>query len=262
MYEFLTDVLTEVMDIFDAPYIHIGGEELRKDAWVDCPKCQAKIKELGLVDENELHNWLMARISKFIVDHNRRPVAYSDKNMNHGIPENQIVQGWHPGWVKFATERGFEALRSVHSIFYLNYPASEEDRSAGTGHPDWMLTNTLEKIYTADPVPDGLTAEQAELVIGGEVPLWTELVTQERVDEKVFPRLTAMAEILWSPIKHRDFVDFSSRLDVHYKRLDILGVNYLRPRPCFPAEFHIATDGSDTNPGTKEKPFASLDSEI
>jgi hexosaminidase len=226
-FTFLQNILTEVMDVFDTPYIHIGGEELRKGAWVDCAKCQGRIKELGMTETSQLHQWMMARMSQFVVEHNRRPVGYSDNYMNQGIPANQIVQGWHPGWVEFAARRGFEALNSVHKVYYLNYPASEKDRIA-YNHPEWMLTNTIQKIYAADPVPDGLTREQQDRVIGAESPLWTEQVPQERVDEKVFPRLIALAEVLWTPKKHLDFDNFSSRLDSHYHRLDRLGVKYMR----------------------------------
>jgi len=226
---FLQNVLIEVIEMFDVPYIHIGGEELREGAWTECPKCQAKIKELGLTDESQLHNWFMSRISSFIANHNRRAIAFSDKNMNHGVPANQIVQGWHPGWVEFAAERGFESYNSNLHLFYLNYPSSEEDRTKRSDYPDWMDTITLQKIYSSDPEPNGLTIEQAMLILGGEACLWTELVSQERVDEKVFPRLTAMAEILWSSKELRNWEDFSSRLDIHYQRLDKLGVNYLRP---------------------------------
>jgi hexosaminidase len=98
--------------------------------------------------------------------------------------------------------------------------------------PGWMSVLPLKKVYSFEPVPEGLTPEQQRHILGGEGNIWTEYSPQEVVDSRAYPRLVGLAEVLWSPKGHRDWEDFSRRLQVHYQRLDVMDVDYFKPTPA------------------------------
>ena len=222
-YEFLKDIFAEVIEMFDTPYIHIGGDERPEGNWDKCPKCTAKIAELGLKSESHLQNWFMDQINDFILSRGRRTICWAE-NMEDGIPTNQIVQGWHEGETEYAVqEAGFESIHSEHSHCYLDYSAHDGQKSS---HSDWMPTLTIEQMYSFNVVPADFTVAQSRLILGTEAPLWTELVPQNRTDEKTFPRLLATIELGWSPSKGRSFDEFKKRIKHHLKRFDVMGVKY------------------------------------
>lgn len=225
---FIKDVLTEVIEMFDTPYIHVGGDERPKGLWDNCPKCQARIKELGLENESQLQNWFMVQVNDFIQSHRRRSMGWAE-NMEDGIPKNQIVQSWHPGETEFAVqEMGFQVVNSTNGFTYLDYPSSRQQKA---DHPDWMPVMGLKKMYSFSPVPKDFTVEQSRLILGIEAPIWTEEVKQERMDFKVFPRLLATIEIAWIPGDTKDFDEFCGRVKRYLERLDIMGVTYDKTLP-------------------------------
>ena len=222
-YKFLKEIFAEVIDMFDTPYIHVGGDERPEGNWDKCPKCTAKIKELGLKSESHLQNWFMDQINDFIQSRNRRTICWAE-NMEDGIPKNQIVRGWHAGETEYAVqEAGFESIHSEHSHCYLDYPAHEGQQSS---HADWMPILTIEQMYSFDVIPADFTIAQSKLILGTEAPLWTEQVPQNRTDEKTFPRLLATIELSWSPSNNRSFEEFRDRIKHHLKRLDLMEVKY------------------------------------
>ncbi len=230
-FEVLEDVLSEVIELFDAPYIHVGGDECPKDRWQMCSKCQARIKNEGLKDEAHLQSWFMQRINNFLIERNRRSMAWADKNMEHGAGAGQIIQAWHSGEDEIAVKQmGHECVHSLNEYCYLNYYSSEEEINADPNYPFFWHKRvvSLPKVYSFEPVPAGCTAEQAKLLLGSEACLWTEYIPQEAIDRKVFPRLLSLIEVLWSPAEGRDFDEFYNRVQHHYKRLERLGVNYDR----------------------------------
>jgi hexosaminidase len=214
VFEFLQDVLSEVIELFPAPYVHIGGDECPKDRWQKCPRCQARIKAKGLKDEHELQSYFVKRIEKFLLSKNRRLIGW-DEILEGGLAPAATVQSWRgiSGGIAAATS-GHDVIMSPTSHCYLDYSHGRI---------------SIEKIYSFEPVPQELTAEQAVHILGGEGNMWTEHAPQELVDYRVYPRLTALAEVLWSPKEQRSWQDFSQRLDSHYRRLDVLGVDYFKP---------------------------------
>ncbi len=214
VFEFLQDVLSEVIELFPAPYIHIGGDECPKARWEKCPRCQARIKAEGLKDEHELQSYFIKRIEKFLLSKNRRLIGW-DEILEGGLAPQATVQSWRgmEGAIAAATS-GHDTIVSPTSHCYLDYSHKRI---------------SLEKIYSFEPIPEGLTGEQQRHILGGEGNMWTEYAPQEMVDFRVWPRLTGLAEVLWSPKNQRDWQDFSKRMKVHYKRFDVLGVNYYRP---------------------------------
>lgn len=228
VFEFMQDVLTEVMELFPSEFIHIGGDECPKVRWEQCDKCQARIQAEDLKDEHELQSYFIRRIEKFINARGRRLIGW-DEILEGGLAPNATVQSWRgmSGAIAAATS-GHDVISSPTSHCYLDYPQTPNPAA-----PNWMGLITLERIYAFEPTPQVLTAEQARHVLGAEGNIWTERAPQHRVDHQVFPRLCALAEVTWSPKSLRDWNDFSRRMKTHYRRLDALGVTYyLQPPRC------------------------------
>jgi hexosaminidase len=210
-FAFLEDVLSEVLDLFPSPVIHIGGDEVPKDRWKACPRCQARIQVEGLKDENGLQSYFIQRIEKFLNSRGRRLIGW-DEILEGGLAPNATVQSWQSFEGAVAAARsGHDTIVSPVTHAYFDFDLRRLD---------------LRQVYAFDPVPRGLTAAEATHVLGGECNMWTEYAPQEKVDSKVFPRLLAMAEVLWSDLQARDFKEFRRRLQGHYPRLEALGVNY------------------------------------
>jgi hexosaminidase len=210
-FQFLEDVLTEVMELFPGKYIHIGGDECPKDRWKECPDCQARIKEEGLKDEHELQSWFITRIEKFLNSHGRQIIGW-DEILEGGLAPGATVQSWRgmKGAIE-AAKSGHDAIASPTSHAYFDYPLENID---------------LEKVYNFDPIPEELSEDEAKHILGGECNMWTERAPQELVDSKVFPRILAMSEVLWSYPYQRDYEAFRQKVQAHYPRLDNMGVNY------------------------------------
>jgi hexosaminidase len=245
-FEFLQDVLSEVLELFPSELIHVGGDEVPKTRWHACPKCQARIKAEGLKDEHELQSYFIRRIEKFLNSKGRRLVGW-DEILEGGLAPNATVQSWRgmDGAIAAASS-GHDVVSSPTSHCYLDFPQTDS-----SGKPNWMAVTTLEKIYSFEPVPTELTPEQTRHVLGAEANIWSERTPPDRVDHQVFPRLCALAELTWSPKEARNWDDFAARMQTHYRRLDSQGVTYCLPAPRFAAG---ATAFSDAIDVTLENP--------
>ena len=237
VFEFLENVLSEVIEMFPSEYIHIGGDEAPKDRWKECPKCQARIKAEGLKDENELQSYFIKRIEKFLNSKGKRLIGW-DEILEGGLAPGATVQSWRgmEGAVAAATA-GHDVIASPTSHCYLDYPHVKDPT-----YPQWMGVTSLEQTYSFEPTPAQLTPQQARHILGAEVNMWTEHAPQKRIDHQVFPRLCALAEVTWSPKEARNWPDFSRRMDTHYLRLDTLGVKYYIAHPEFVTEQRSFTD--------------------
>ncbi|MFJ4741641.1 beta-N-acetylhexosaminidase [Streptomyces sp. NPDC088775] len=222
--DFFRGVFDEIMDLFPSTFIGVGGDECPKDQWKGDPRTQELMAERGLADENALQAWFIARIAAHVADAGRRVFGW-DEILEGKLPPGVAVASWRgmTGAVT-AARRGFDVVSCPDDQVYLDYRQSER--------PDEPIPVcvpvTLEDAYAFDPVPDGLTDEEAARVLGGQANLWTEHVDSPRmVDYYAFPRLCAVAEALWRGPGHRDFDEFRSRLyEAHLLRLDALGVEY------------------------------------
>lgn len=224
-FALLEDVLTEVSELFPGEYIHIGGDEAPKSRWEKCPDCQKRMKEEGLKDELELQSYFIARIEKFLLSKGRKIIGW-DEILEGGLAPGATVMSWR------GTEGGIKAARQKHNVImtptqyaYLDYYQKEpegEPLSIGGYVP-------LEKVYSFDPVPSELTAEEGKYILGFQGNLWTEYIAdQEHLEYMAFPRAFAIAETGWSPMLKKDFEDFLARLTVLGKRYDLAGINYFR----------------------------------
>ena len=211
VFAFLEDVLTEVMDLFPSKYIHIGGDEAPKYRWEHCAKCQRRIEEEGLKDEHELQSYFITRIEKFLNENERQLIGW-DEILEGGLSPNASVQSWRGmDHGKHAAEMEHNVIMSPTSHCYLDYG---------------LDAINLERVYSFNPIPEGLEEEFEQYILGGEVNMWTEHVPNDSVlDSRVFPRMIAMAEMLWSG-PGGDFNDFYARLQTHYPILQKMGVEY------------------------------------
>lgn len=210
-FVFLTDVLAEVCDLFPSPFIHIGGDEAPKFRWEQCERCQRRIKELGLANEAELQTYFIERIAAFLATKGKKIIGW-DEILEGGIPADAVIQSWRgmEGGMRAALE-GHGVVMSPTSHCYFDYGLESTD---------------LREVYEFDPVPAGLTALQQTNILGGECNMWTEHAPQELVDGKVFPRMLAISEVLWTYPQDRNYDEFYNRVKNHFDILDDLGVQY------------------------------------
>jgi len=225
-FEFLQDVLTEVVALFPGEYIHIGGDECPKARWKKCPKCQKRIRDEKLKDEHELQSYFIRRIEKFLNSKGRRLIGW-DEILEGGLAPNATVQAWRSmDAAATAARAGHDVIVSPTSHCYLDYAQFS---------PDGDITKAfaVDKVFTLNPMPKGIDTRQEKHILGLEGNIWTERAPQELVDSRVFPRLCALAEIAWSPPEARDWVEFRGRLRMHLRRLDALGVKYFIDPPRY-----------------------------
>ena len=211
-FTFLEDVLDYVCDIFPSKYIHIGGDEAPKYRWEYCAKCQQRIKEEGLNDEEALQGWFNTRIENYLANKGKQIIGW-DEILEGGLSPNATVQSWRgfDGGIE-AVEKGHDAIMSPTSHAYFDYPVSSID---------------VPTVYSFDPLPDGLDPLLSGHILGGECNLWSERIPNtETLDRRFLPRGIAMAEVLWSYPKDRDYKAFWNRLQEHYTLLDTLGYRY------------------------------------
>ena len=212
IFPFLENVLTEVMGLFPGPYIHIGADEVPKDRWQACPKCQARMKANSLKTEHELQGWFVRHFDEFLRKHNRRLIGW-DEILDGGLAPTAVVQAWHgmDDGIRSAAG-GHDTIMSPTTDCYFDY-----------GYD----AIPLPRVYHYDPIASELTAEGCRHVLGIEGNLWGENIpNSDRLDFQGFPRLCALAEIAWSPLEARSWEGFASRMTAQYTRLDLLGVKY------------------------------------
>ncbi len=224
-FTFLENILSEVIDLFPGPYIHVGGDEANKANWEKCPKCQARIKAENLQNENELQSYFIKRIEKYIVSKNKKLIGW-DEILEGGLAPEATVMSWRgmEGGIFAATE-GHDVVMTPTSHCYLDYYQALQDEPPGIGgHVP------LEKVYGFEPMPEGLSAEKQKHILGAQGNVWTEYIpTPEHAEYMALPRLCAMSEVVWSSRANRNLDSFLTRLAVHYNRLDALNVHYRQP---------------------------------
>ena len=221
-FEFLQNVLAEVRQLFPGQYIHIGGDEVPKDNWQKCPRCQARIKQEGLKNEHELQSYFVRRIEKFINAQGRNLIGWSEIREG-GLAQNAAVMDWIGGAVE-AASAGHDVIMSPTGFCYLDYYQSTNHATEPKAIGGYL---PLSKVYSFEPIPPGLNAQDQGHILGGQGNLWTEYVPNfKHAQFMAFPRLCALAEVTWSAQAARNWEDFTRRLPSQFQRFDQLGVNY------------------------------------
>ena len=229
-YEFIDGVLSEVAELFPAPWIHVGGDEPLMQSWAVCSRCQARIETEKLGDVHGLYNYFIRRVEKIVQSKGKRLYGWEEVG-GAGLSPGATIQSWHgtgPGLA--AAGRGQDCVMSPASHCYL-------DQSYGRV--------SVAQSYSFEPIPPDLPAENAQHILGVEGPMWMDAWrrwaqyrprtgTLARVDYQVFPRLIALAEVGWSPRELRDWDDFKHRMSLHADRLQWLRVDYYRDPAIWP----------------------------
>ena len=214
VYALLADVLGEMAALFPDPYFHIGGDENNGKQWNANPRIQAFIRDRGLKDNEGLHAWFNQRIRDIMTKHGKKLVGW-DEILHPDLPKDAIVHSWRgPKGLAAAANQGHAAILSNGYYIDLCFPASQH--------------------YANDPLPADtpLTAVQQAMILGGEATMWSEWVTLETIDSRIWPRTAAIAERLWSPREVNDVDDMYRRLAIVGRRLEEAGLNQERNRPA------------------------------
>jgi hexosaminidase len=225
-FAFLEDVLREVMELFPSRYIHIGGDEAPKRRWEESEVAQAVIRREGLADEHELQSYFIKRIETFLLAHDRRLIGW-DEILEGGLAPQATVMSWRgmAGGIE-AARQGHDVIMTPTSHAYFDYyqgARAYEPLAIGGFTP-------LEKVYEFEPVPEELTPQEAQHVLGAQGNVWTEYIkTTDYVEYMAVPRMLALAEVVWSPKDARDWQRFAAALPARLSRLDAMGVNYRIP---------------------------------
>lgn len=234
-FDFLEDVIDEVVELFPSEYFHIGGDECPKVRWKTCPDCQARIKANGLAAkagysaEERLQSYAVNRVEKYLNGKGKKMIGW-DEILEGGLTESAIVMSWR------GTEGGIAAAKSGNEVIMTPQPNGMYiDHYQGAPEVEPVTIggfSTVEKIYGYEPIPVELKEDQQHFILGVQNNLWSEyILTDEHYQYMMFPRLLALAEIGWSPNGRKDWIDFDRRLDNAMIRLDLSGINYHIPMP-------------------------------
>lgn len=225
-FTFLEDVLTEVLALFPGKYIHIGGDEAPKVHWENCNDCQVLIKKEGLKDEHELQSYFITRIEKFLNGKGKKIIGW-DEILEGGLAPNATVMSWR------GTEGGIAAAKQQHNVvmtpgshcYFDHYQSENEDEPLAIGG-----FTPLEKVYSFNPIPEELSENEVQYILGAQGNVWTEYMkTPDHVEYMIFPRILALSEVNWSgPTTNfeEEYPNFVSKVENFMKRLDALGINY------------------------------------
>ena len=224
-FEFLEGVLTEVMELFPSEYIHIGGDECPKVRWEKCPRCQAKIRQLGLKDDGEhtaehyLQSYVTDRIGKFLAQHGRRIIGW-DEILEGRAPSDAVVRSWRGSEGGIAAAKlGHDVIMTPNSHFYFDYYQSLDTDAEPFGIGGYI---PMEQVYSYDPAFPELTPEQQKHILGVQANLWTEYVlSDEHLEYMLLPRLAALSEVQWCLPETKDWNRFigSFRMDEIYSQM-------------------------------------------
>lgn len=263
-FEFMENVLTEVIELFPSEYIHIGGDEAGKNTWKTCPKCQALMKKEKLANVDELQSYMIRKAEEFLNSKGRRLIGW-DEILEGGLAPEATVMSWRGEAAGFKSARmGHDVIMTPGNYMYFDfYQADPRHQPVAIGG-----YTPIRKVYSYNPIPqDSLTAEEAKHFLGVQANTWTEYIpTPEHLEYMMFPRALAVAEIGWTPQEKRDWQDFKPRVNAHIPVLQQMGLN---PFPLsnelefdmvvdtiqkeirvtmdaekYPAEIHYTTDGS------------------
>ena len=221
-FKFLENVLDEVMQLFPSPYIHIGGDECPKNAWKRSAFCQNLIKEKGLKDEHDLQSYFIQRIEKYLYSKGRKIIGW-DEILEGGLAPNATVMSWRGevGGIA-AAKQNHNVIMTPSNYCYFNYSQSHNEDSITIG--SYL---PLDSVYYYEPVPKDLDIVEAKYVLGAQGNLWSEYLENGSIAEyMIFPRMSALSEVLWSPKEVRNWNRFSSAIPNIFKRYQLWGASY------------------------------------
>lgn len=230
--KFIDDVLGEIIQIFPSEYIHVGGDECPKVRWTKCPKCQDRIKALGIkadknhTAEEKLQSFIINHAEKFLNDHGRQIIGW-DEILEGGLAPNATVMSWRGegGGIEAAKQK-HDVIMSPNTYLYFDYYQSKDVEQEPEAIGGYL---PLERVYSYEPMPASLTPEEQKYIKGVQANLWTEYIpTFSQVEYMELPRMAALADIQWTNPEHKDYQDFLQRLVRMVKIYDVYQYNYAK----------------------------------
>ena len=229
-FEFLENVLLEVMELFPSEYIHIGGDECPKVRWEKCPVCQAKIRELGIEGDDKhaaeyyLQSYVTARVEKFLNEHGRRIIGW-DEILEGELAPDATVMSWRGSEGGIAAARlGHDAIMTPTSHFYFDYYQARDIENEPFGIGGYV---PVEKVYAYEPIPDTLSQELGAHILGVQANLWAEYIkTPEHQEYMLLPRMAALSEVQWCDRGNREWTRFAGALPHIVDIYERMGYNY------------------------------------
>ena len=223
VFEFLSDVFNELMDVFPGKYIHIGADECAKKWWEESPETQEYMKKHGIANENELQKYFAQRIADIVHARGREFIGW-DEMLDDGLVKGAIVMSWRnaENGIK-AAELGHKAIMTPLRYSYFNVAQKlNEDTLC---HRSWHVP--VDSVYLFEPIPKGTPPEVAKNIIGGQGCMWTEYFPhRQRLEYGIFPRLSAIAEVYWTNPGNKNWPKFQLKLVDQFNRYDLWGANY------------------------------------
>lgn len=220
-FRVLEMILGEVAELFPSEFIHIGGDEAPKARWKECERCQRRIREEGLKDEEELQSWFIRRASAMLAASGKRLIGW-DEILEGGLPPGAAVMSWRDtkGGITAAKD-GHDVVLSPRQFCYFDYPYNETNR-----RKVWEDPINSRRVFSFEPL-EGFPPDARDRVLGIQANFWSHIDrTPELVDRQLFPRLLALAERAWAPAERRDWDDYQRRARAHLPRLKQFGVAF------------------------------------
>ncbi len=222
-FDFLQNIISEVVELFPNSYLHIGGDEVGKTGWLQCPKCKKRMQQENLQDGDELQSYFVKRMEKFIHSKNRKLIGW-DEILEGGLPERATVMSWR------GMDGGIEAANAGHDVVMSPGSPLYFDHSQGKSEfepPSWGGYNNLLKVYDFNPVPSAIAADKRHHILGGQANLWTEQIkTLSHVQYMMLPRICALSEALWTKTAQKNENTFIEKIDHHFDRLKELDYHF------------------------------------
>ena len=232
VYKFVDDVLKEIVDIFPSEYIHLGGDEAPKVRWEKCPKCQAKIKELGYktdshsTAEQKLQTYYMSRVSEILTKYGRKMIGW-DEILEGGLTPGAVIMSWRGfDGAEAAAKAGHDAIMTPTSFCYFDYCQSPNQSEEPLGIGGYV---PVRKVYEFEPISPQLNAEEAKHILGAQANMWTEYIKDfSHLQYMLIPRLAALCEVQWVEPEQKDYIDFTHRLPQLINIYNMEGWNYAK----------------------------------
>jgi len=224
-YIFLENILKEVMALFPSKYIHIGGDEVRPEPWMKCPRCQEKMQEKGLTTAKQLQAYFTSRIDSFITANGKAMMGW-DEITGADIAKTSVSMSWHgESKASEAANKGNATVMTPYWYTYFDFYQSDPQLE-----PDITYARLqLDSVYQFNPMPVSFTGERQKFILGGQGCLWTENIpTPQRVEYMLLPRLLALSEALWTPATAKNYKRFIEKTELQFRRFDRQGINYAR----------------------------------
>lgn len=222
-FKFLSDIIDETVELFPSKYIHVGGDEVGKGQWLNCPRCKKRMANEGLESGEELQSYFMKRMEAHIASKGKQLIGW-DEIIEGGLPKSATVMSWT------GLQNGIKAANAGHDVIMSPIGHCYFDHYQGNNNFEpqaWGGYTSVEKTYSFDPIPEEISSDKQHHILGGQANLWTEsIATMDHIEYMLYPRLTALSEVLWSPRETRDWDKFKKKIDLHFDIYSQKGYKY------------------------------------